>query len=344
MVKKYGKILILVMFVLSIIVAGCSSAKTPAPAAPEAAKPEVIELKWAQQMPVGHPWTDIGQKICDEVEKESNGRIKITNFPAGSLGKESETVTMMRSGSLAFSTSGPTILNSFYEPCQVFSFPYLFETKEKAYEVFEGPIGQKVFIDNILKNSGVRAIDFWYYGTRQLTTKGVAATKPQDLKGVKVRCMDNPVAKNVIAALGATPVPVSLAELYLSLQTGVVKGQENPLPTVYAQKFHEVQDYIINTNHSVHTGVVYVSEQIWQKLTEADRKLIMDVFKRNKPLIDKGIEAEAAKALEAMKAKGIKVIDPDIKAFQDYSKEFILNAYKDKADWMELYNQIIATR
>jgi tripartite ATP-independent transporter DctP family solute receptor len=339
-VKEISVFLVVLMVMLSMF-AGCSKEKAPAADQASEPEPEVIELGWAQPQPEGHPWTDYGQKICNEVFEESGGRIKITQYPAGGMGSEAETINMLRSGSLAFTTSGPTILNSFYGPSQIFAFPYLFEDKDQAYQVFTGPIGQRVYNDIILKASNVRALDFWYYGTRVLTINGVKPNKPEDLKGFKVRCMDNPVAKNVIGSLGASPVPVSLAELYMALQTGVVQGQENPLPTIYAQKFHEVQDYIVFTNHSVHTGIVYVSEQIWQSLSDADRELITRVFKRNKPLIDKAIEDEADRVLEEMKERGIELVYPDLKAFQEYSKNYILEQYKDQKDWMDLYQEVI---
>jgi len=300
----------------------------------------IMELRWYQPEPPDHPWTQVGQKICDEIFEESNGRIKLIQYPAGALGTQQEAVDMLRSGSLDFLTSGPSILASFYEPVQVFSLPYLFRDREHAYKVIDSEIGQEIFNDIILKKSGVRTIEFWYFGDRTLTTKDIPVTKPSDLKGVKIRCMDVPVAKNVIAALGASPTPINFSELYLALQTGVVQGQENPITTIYSQKFHEVQGYIIETYHSVHMGTVHVSEMTWKKLPKDDRELIMKVLKRNRRLIDEQIDAMTEIALEDMKAKGVKVITPDIEAFRSYAMDYTMRVYGK--DWGDLIRKIQA--
>lgn len=175
---------------------------------------------------------------------------------------------------------------------------------------------------------------------RTLTTKNVPVYKPSDLAGVKIRCMDAPVWIDVIKALGANPIPVAFTELYLALQTGVVQGEENPITTIYAQKFYEVQNYIINTKHSVHMGTVHVSEKIWQQLSESDRKLILDVFEEYQPMIDQKIDEIGKIDLQKMIDSGVKVIDPDIKAFREYANKYIMDVYGEK--WGDLIKEIQA--
>jgi len=330
MSKKHGLKSIVVLCMLLVFLSASTIASASA----------TVELKWSQPQVADHPWTVIGQKICDEVEKETNGRIKITQYPSNSLGTETEALNMLRDGSLAILTSGPAIFDSFYDPVQVFALPYLFKDKEQAYKILEGEIGQKIFNDIILKKSGIRTIAFWYFGIRTLTTKDIEVKKPSDLEGVKVRSQDDPVAINVIRALGASPIPVSFTELYISLQTGVVQGQENPIATIYFQKFYEVQKYIILTNHSVHLGTVSVSEKIWQELSKEDQKIILDVFQKNKPLIDQEIDGNNEEYIEFMKQKGVKVITPDVEAFSAYAKESIQKAYGSNKEWMDLIKQI----
>lgn len=112
-----------------------------------------------------------------------------------------------------------------------------------------------------------------------------------------MRCMDTPVAKTVVASLGANPVPINMNELYLSLQTGVVVGEENPIPTVIAQKFFEVQDTIVLTEHSVHLGTVHVSEQIWNEMTEEERQAVTEVLEKYRPIIEERIYKEEEEGL-----------------------------------------------
>lgn len=301
-----------------------------------------VELKWYQPEPAGHPWTDVGQIICDEIGKRSDGRLKLVQYPAGALGTQAQAVDMLRMGSLGILTSGPSILNAFDENVQVFSAPYLFRDREHAYKAFDLPWVQKLFNDTVLKKSGVRTIAFWYFGERNLTTKNRAATKPEDMKGAKVRSMDIPVWKNVVASLGANPTPINFSELYMALQTGVVEGQENPIPTIHAQKFYEVQNYIILTKHVVHLGTVHVSEQIWQRLTEADRKLILGVFAQYRPEIDKRMDEKIASAAKEMAAKGVKIITPDVEAFKAHAVKEFMGVYGDK--WGGIIKEIQALR
>jgi len=328
--KKWFLILLMIVMVLSMMVSGYSIGCAAEP----------LELKWYQPENEEHPWTMVGELICQEVTKRSNGRLKLIQYPAGALGTQYEAVDMLRMGSLAFLTSGPSILTSFNEDVQVFALPYLFRDKEHAYKAFKTKSIQDMFNDVILKKSGIRTIAFWYYGDRTLTTKNLPVYKPSDLAGVKVRCMDSPVWKHVIKALGANPIPVAFTELYLALQTGVVQGQENPITTIYSKKFYEVQNYIINTKHSVHMGTVHVSEKIWQQLSESDRKLILDVFEEYQPMIDQKIDEIGKIVLQKMIDFGVKVIDPDITAFREYANKYIMGVYNEK--WGDLIKQIQA--
>jgi len=245
-------------------------------------------------------------------------------------------------GSLAILTSGPSILNAYDENVQVFSAPYLFRDRDHAYKAFDLPWVQTLFNDTVLKKSGVRTIAFWYFGERNLTTKTRAVTKPEDLKGAKIRSMDIPVWKNVVASLGANPTPVNFTELHMALQTGVVEGQENPIPTIYAQKFYEVQNYIIMTKHVVHLGTIHVSEPIWSKLPEADRKLLLSVFSEFRPLIDKKMDEQIESAAKAMAARGVKIITPDMEAFRTHAVKQFMGVYGDK--WGNIIKEIQAIK
>jgi TRAP-type transport system periplasmic protein len=237
---------------------------------------------------------------------------------------------MLRMGWLAILTSGPSILNAFDENAQVFSAPYLVRDREHAYKAFDLPWVQKLFEDTVLKKSGVRTIAFWYFGERNVPTKNRAAMKPEDMKGAKVRSMDIPVGKNVVASLGANPTPINFSELYMALRTGVVEGQENPIPTIHAQKFYEVQNYIILTKRVVHLGTVHVSEQVWQRLAEADRKLILDALAQYRPEIDERTDEQIPSASKELAAKGVKIIAPDIEAFKAYAVTRFVGVYGDK--------------
>lgn len=334
--KKLFLVLLLLGLAAGIALAGGQPDKKAG-----AAEPEFV-LKWNEPEPMGHPWADTGKMICEEVYKRSNGRIKIDHYPAGTLGGQPEAVEMLRMGSLFMLTSGPSILNAFNEDVQIFSVPYLFRDREHAYKAFKMPWVQHLFNEDVLEKSGVRTIAFWYYGDRNVTTKNVQAYKPEDLAGVKIRCMNIPVWKTVVASLGANPTPVAYAELYMALQTGVAQGQENPFTTVVSQKFYEVQNYIIETRHVVHMGTIHVSEQIWQKLPEADRTMILEVFDEYLPVMDELMDKKTEEAIAFLKEKGVTIIEPDREAFKEHATREFMKVYGDK--WGDIIKEIQAVR
>jgi tripartite ATP-independent transporter DctP family solute receptor len=334
--KKHVLIFALLFTVIGM--AFSAGQKDQSTAAAPAAEP--LTMKWYQPEPVGHPWTDVGELICGEIEKRSSGRVKIVQHPAGTLGTQAQAVEMLRMGSLGFLTSGPSILNNFDEDVQIFSAPYLFRDREHAYKAFNMPWVQTLFNDRVLKKSGVRTIAFWYFGERNLTTKSREVMKPEDLKGSKIRAMDIPVWKTVVASLGANPTPINFSELYMAMQTGVVEGQENPIPTIYAQKFYEVQKYIILTKHVVHLGTVHVSEQIWNKISAPNRDMILKVFDEYRPMIDKKMDEKITSATQEMIAKGVKFVTPDIEAFKAHSQAEFMKVYGEK--WGKIIKDIQA--
>lgn len=328
--KKTVVVLIVLCIVLTSVFARGAS---------EEASGKVIELGWYQPEPDSHAWTETAYLIADEIEKNSNGSIKITIYPASVLGTQAEAVDMLRTGSLALLTSGPSILASFYDPVQVFSLPFAFDNAAQGYAFFESEAGQSIF-NLIEEKSGVKTLDVWYFGDRNLTINGINVTKPKDLEGVPCRCMDTPVAKTVMRSLGGSPVPLNISELYLSLQTGVVKGQENPIPTIIAQKFYEVQDTIVLTRHSVHLGTVHVSSGIWNTLSSEQQKVIIDALAKYRPIIEQKINRQTEVGLTFLKEQGMRVVEPDLGPFKENAAKVIAETFGSNPEWMRQINAL----
>lgn len=294
---------------------------------------ESRELSWYVGEAESHAWSQISYDIAKDIEAGTKGSLTIKVYPGATLGTQAEALDMLRTGSLAFEVTGPSILASFCDQVQVYSLPYAFDSAQQAYAYFESEGSQKMYNGTILDASGVRTLDVWYYGDRNLTIKGVEPATPADLSGLSVRCMDTPIAKTVVAALGGNPVPINMSELYLGLQTGVVVGQENPVPTIIAQKFYEVQDAVVLTRHSVHMGTVEVSEEIWKSLTEEERQVITDVLAKYRPIIEERINKETEEGLEFLKENGMKVIEPDLEAFKANAEKVVMENFGNDPEW-----------
>jgi tripartite ATP-independent transporter DctP family solute receptor len=158
-------------------------------------------------------------------------------------------------------------------PIGVLGMPYVLkgDTEEalrpKLIKVARGPL-MKELNERASKESGIRILDMgWWYGERHLTTKTKQVVKPDDVKGLKIRTMDSPMARAALAALGAATTPMAVAELYAALQLGVVEGQENPLNTIYSHKFYEVQKYVALTGHMAMNLVLVINDKFYRGLS-----------------------------------------------------------------------------
>lgn len=324
------KSLAILVLLFPVVLLGCSGTDT------KSSEGEVIELSWYIGEAEGHAWTIAANNIADEVAVNTNGEVVMKIYPNASLGTQAEAIDMLRTGSLAIATSGPSILASFYEQVQVYSLPYVFDNPQQAYGYFESDASQEMFNKIILDKSGVRTLDVWYFGDRNLTINGDAPTDPQDLSGISVRSMDTPISKSVVAALGANPIPINISELYLGLQTGVVEGQENPVPLIINQKFFEVQDNLILTKHSVHMGTVHVSEQIWSSLSDEHRMVISDLLAKYRPEIEKMIIEQTEAGLVQLKESGMNIVEPDTQAFKDSATKIIEENFLNDPEWKKV--------
>ena len=326
--KRIGKLMLVVLIIF--LVAGTVMARGAGTAAGQA-----VELRWYQPEPIGHPWTDVSFLIAEEIERRSGGSLRVTIHHSGVLGSQAEAVDMLRTGSLALLTAGPSILASFYEAVQVPGLPYIFESPQHGYAFFNSAYTQRVYNDIILNRSGVRTLAFWYFGNRNLTTRGLRVNTPADLSGVRIRGMDTPIGITTITALGGNVVPIAFTELYLALQTGVVVGQENPIPTILAQRFDEVQDNIVLTGHSVHMGTVHVSEQIWRTLTNEQQRIITDVLEHYRPEIERRINESTEAGLQTLRGRGVAVYEPDLAAFRAHAASVVDQNFGHLPEWRE---------
>jgi len=304
----------------------------------------VTELRWYQPEPVGHPWTDVSFLIADEIYRRSEGTLRVTIFPAGVLGSQAEALDMLRTGSLALLNAGPSILASFYDAVQVASLPFIFDNPAHAYRFFSSAYAQRVYNEIILGRSGVRTLDFWYFGDRHLTTSGIRVNTPADLNGILIRAMDTPIARTVVSALGANPVPIAFTELYLALQTGVVRGQENPIPTILAQRFYEVQDNVILTGHSVHMGTVHISEIIWRRLSSEQQQIVTDVLAHYRPEIERRIIAQTEQGKQLLRDRGVTVHEPNLDAFRANAAVIVDQNFGQTPDWRAAIDAARAVR
>ncbi|MFG3452825.1 TRAP transporter substrate-binding protein [Stutzerimonas stutzeri] len=274
------------------------------------------------------------------VEQRSEGRIDVKLFHSAQLGDDLQAVSSLQAGTLEMTAPSTSPLVGMLPQLAVFDLPFLFPTPEDADRVLDGEVGQKMLKD--ASGQGFIAIGWAENGYRQLTNSKKAIQGPDDLAGLKVRTMQNPIHIDIWRTLGANPTPMSFAELFTALEQGVVDGQENPWITISASRFNEVQSHATETNHVYTPFMTLVSERFWKRLPAEYQALLVDASKEM-ATYQRQVSRSMNDQLKAeMKASNMSVteLSPEqIAAFQERLKP-VYEKWKDKIG-EDLLNSIL---
>jgi tripartite ATP-independent transporter DctP family solute receptor len=238
---------------------------------------QTTTLKWAHVYEVSESYHKQALWAAEEIKKRSNGKYTIEVFPASTLGKETEINQGLTLGTVDIIYTGMAFAGRTYPPMSIATAPFVFRDFAHWQAFRNGPIFKELAAAYGAKSGGHSVVGCTYYGLRHMTANK-PITKPEDMKGMKLRVPDAPLYTMFPKAVGANPTPIAFAEVYLALQNGTVDGQENPLPTIDAKKFYEVQKHIMLTGHITESLVTIVSSGTWGKLSEADKKLFSEVL------------------------------------------------------------------
>lgn len=259
--------------------------------------------------------------FAQELDKLSAGTMKVAIFHSGQLGNQQTQTTGVMRGTIDMTFTDPNTLAQFDETLGLFGAAYLFRDLDHLYKVMEGPIGKEYF-DATAKKLRLRPLDVWYLGTRQLNLTSKAAKTPADMASVKLRMPNSPQWIAMGRALGANPTPMGFGEIYLALKTGVIDGQDNPLPTNKAQKFYEVTKYIVLTDHQLGMLWPSISESLWQRMNPQQRGWLMDALKRARTSQNAiVVDGEARLLVEFEKVYKLTIVRPDIDAFRNNARK-----------------------
>src|SRR6187549_232417 len=218
---------------------------------------QTTKFKWAHVYETSEPYHKQAVWAAEEIKKRSNGRLDIEVFPASTLGKETDINQALSLGTVDIIYTGMAFAGRQFPPMSIASGPFIFRDYAHWQHFREGPVFREV-AKGYEDKSGHKIVGYTYYGQRHLTANKMVQ-KPEDMKGMKLRVPDAPLFVMFPRAVGANPTPIAFAEVYMALQNGTVDAQENPLPTIDAKKFYEVQKYIILTGHITESLVTIVS-------------------------------------------------------------------------------------
>ena len=245
--------------------------------------------------------------FASEVDKRTGGRYKVQTFYSGALGGERESIEAVQLGTqeLTFTSTGP--IPNFVPKAKILDIPFLFSSKAQAQAVLDGPIGQDML--GKFDAKGFKALAWGENGVRHMTNSKRPVNGPEDLKGLKMRTMENPVHVAAYKGFGIVPTPMAFPEVFTALQQGTVDGQENPLSVIMAAKFDQVQKFLTLTGHVYSPCIFLMNKASFDKLSAADKTAFLEAAKVAVKANRARVADDDAKGVAELRSKGMNVIE-----------------------------------
>ncbi len=254
-----------------------------------------------------HPTSWGAKKFAEIVAAKSGGKITVKEFPSSQLGNELQQQSALQGGVQEMLVASTTSLTGIVKEFGLFDFPFLFANARQADAMVDGPLGK--MITTKLADKGVVVLGFFDLGFRNVTNSKRPITKAEDLDGLKLRVIPNPVFLETFKTFKANPLPMPFAELYNALESKAVDGQENPYSVILSNKMYEVQKYVSGTNHVYATNPIQISKRFWEKLSPVEQKLIQEAATEAQNYQRVASRDAAGKALAELRAKGMSYND-----------------------------------
>ena len=305
-----------------------------------------VKLRYAHVGVADAPQTRYADEVARLVKERTNGRVEIQVFPNSQLGGVGEMVDGVKSGAISMGHHDFGSLGKLVSTTAVFNTPFMYRDAAhamRATDPRQSPALQKINAELIDKGN-MRIVASLFQGTRELTSKEKVLS-PKDMQGKKYRGVPIKLWSSMITGMGAVATPVEVSELATALATGLVVGQENPLPNIFTLKLYEVQKYVMMTNHMQSVLAVFINEKAYQSIPAADRKIMEDtMIEVGQKTLDWDRET-SAKYRKELEAKGMVFVEEkdglDVNAFRT---AVLAQIDKDFPDWGGYIEQIRAVK
>lgn len=272
------------------------------------------KLKWAHVYETPEPYHTEAVWAAGEIAKRTNNKYQIEVFPASQLGNENQINEALGLGTVDMIYTGVAFAGSIHKSLAISNAPFILRDFDhwKAYR--DSPLFREI-ASGYEKKTGHKVVSLTYYGQRHVTANR-EIKKPEDMKGMKLRVPPAPLFLMFTKSVGANATPIAFAEVYLALQQKTVDGQENPLPTIMAKKFYEVQSHIMLTGHITESLVVNVGGHVWSKLNDGEKKIFQDVLLEAASRASNQIRESEMKLADEFRKLGKTVVEVDRAAFR----------------------------
>lgn len=296
MFKKLTMIFAVATLTLATLALGTSQAK-------------VTKLKVGHVLAPTHPYQLGLEKFAELVDQKTNGEVKVEAFHSSQLGNEREMIEGLQLGTLDMTLVSTAPLSGFSNQFLVFDLPYIFKTPEVAHSTVDGPVGQEIM--KTLESKGIVGLAYWENGFRHVSNSRQELVHPTDIKGMKIRTMENKIHMASFKVAGADPTPMAFGELFTALQQKTVDAQENPLPVFFTSNFYEVQQYLSVTGHFYAASPLLISKAVWKKLPDNQKVAIKSAAEEARDF-ERSLIAKMDKDLQAeLITKGVKITEVD---------------------------------
>lgn len=346
MLRTKSKLMLIFSALFILVLAACggeSESSGDSQGAEEGYDP--IEITFSHNQPLDSPEHKGAEKFKEIVESKTDGKVTVKIYPALQLGSLREQVEATQFGEIDITMQPTAVISPFVDDIKVLDLPYLLPTKtEQMYEVLDSEVGDELLAT--LEQGGFKGLGFWPGGYKLFTTNGIEIHKPKDFEGVTMRTMEAPILLAQYEEWGGNPIPVPYAELYNSLQQGVVDGQENPLQTIYLNNYHEVQDTIVESHHGGMTYVLMANQSWFAGLPSSVQDVIVEAEKEAKITAREELAATEDEYRQKIKDSGVnyyKLTPEEIEVFKEASKpihEKYYNTDKQQELLQKIYDKI----
>lgn len=309
--KKIVSLIMATVLVTTSLV-GCSN-KSDTPTADNNTD-KIVEIKIATVGNENHQSTIAAQIFKDEVEKLSNGQVKAIIYPNGSLGGEREAAEGVKLGTIQMTiVTSDGALPAWVPDVQVLSIPYLFKSKEEAYEILDNTLQTELAPK--FEEQGFKHLGFAELGFRHFTNNVKEVKTADDMKGLSIRVQEAPIWFALMEKLGATATPVPFNELYTALQQGMVDGQENPITSIATSRFNEVQKYMTLDGHTYAAESIIMNKDFFDGLSDQQKQWVEQASTAASKGQREKVNAQEEEYIKQLKDAGMKITEPDLDSF-----------------------------
>lgn len=295
-------------------------------------------LYLGHSLPQSHPVHKGILKFKEALETKSKASLKVKVFPDGQLGSEREVLELIQIGSVAATKVSAATLSNFVPEYHILGIPYLFRDKNHRFEVLEGPIGKSILEKG--SRFWLRGLCYYDAGSRSFYTSEKAIRTPDDLKGLKIRVMNNQMAINMVNAMGGSATPLAYGELYTAIQQGVVDGAENNPPSFVTSNHYEISKYYTLDQHSAVPDVLLIGTKFWDKLSEKEKVWVQEAADESAQAQKQFWSDSVEESMKVAKAAGVEIIIPDKSLFAQKSKSVLEEFVKENPEMEKIVDQI----